>query len=89
MPNAELHRVRNARIAIVDASPEDNALSDIYEIQVFGVSVLIRRREHRGGRRLIPYIHIEDQSKEQDLILVEVNNGGEHECRTPTQRVPK
>ncbi|MET9836106.1 hypothetical protein ABZ078_44080 [Streptomyces sp. NPDC006385] len=43
MADPELHRIRDASITVVDASPEDNAPSDVYEIQVHGVSVLIRR----------------------------------------------
>ncbi|MER5549623.1 hypothetical protein ABT072_46325 [Streptomyces sp. NPDC002589] len=49
MPDLELHRVRDATITVVDASPEDNTPSDIYEIQVFDISVLIRRRAQWGA----------------------------------------
>ncbi|MEU5137751.1 hypothetical protein [Streptomyces californicus] len=31
-PDPELHRIREASITVVDASPEDNTPSDVYEI---------------------------------------------------------
>lgn len=36
LADPELHRIRDASITVVDASPEDNTPSDAYEIQVFG-----------------------------------------------------
>ncbi|MFD8882184.1 hypothetical protein ACFV0H_06620 [Streptomyces erythrochromogenes] len=81
MPDPELHRIRDASITVVDAFPEDNAPSDAYEIQVFGVSVLIRRRARWGPDSGVPYIHIENQG-DDGLLLVEVNNSGEQEHRT-------
>ncbi|MET7297114.1 hypothetical protein ABZS79_34335 [Streptomyces griseoloalbus] len=81
MTDPELHRIRDALITVVDASPEDNTPSDVYEIQVFGVSVLIRRRAQWGPATDLPYIHIEDQRDEAGLLLVEANNRGEHEHR--------
>ena len=58
---------------------EDNTPSDVYEIAVFGVSVLIRRRAQWGATTDVPYVHIEDQNDGPGLLLVEVNNGGESE----------
>ncbi len=84
MPDPELHRVRDASITVVDASPEDNTPSDVYEIQVFGVSVLIRRRAQWGPATDVPYIHIENQG-DDGLLLVEVNSSGEHEHRTDAE----
>ncbi|GGR80709.1 hypothetical protein GCM10010269_19810 [Streptomyces humidus] len=81
MADPQLHRVRDASITVVNAAPEDNTPSDVYEIQVFGVSVLIRRRAQWGPATDVPYIHIEDQG-DDGLLLVEVNNSGEHEHRT-------
>ncbi|MFI6688066.1 hypothetical protein [Streptomyces sp. NPDC050485] len=89
MPDPELHRIRDALITVVDASPEDNTPSDVYEIQVFGVSVLIRRRAQWGPATEVPYVHIEDQGEGPGLLLVEVNNGGEHAHPRPlTHGVP-
>ncbi|MGY4963570.1 hypothetical protein [Streptomyces sp. 900105245] len=79
----ELHQIRNASITVVDASPEDNTPSDVYEIQVHGVSVLIRRRARWGLVTDVPYVHIEDQNDGTGLLLVEVNNGGEHQHPRP------
>ncbi len=81
MADPELHRIRDASITVVDASPQDNTPSDAYEIQVFGISVLIRRRARWGPDTNVPYIHIENQGDDR-LLLVEVNNSGEHEYRT-------
>ncbi|MEU0351443.1 hypothetical protein ABZ302_32140 [Streptomyces sp. NPDC006237] len=69
---------------MVDASPEDNAPSDVYEIQVHGVSVLIRRSAQWGPATDVPDVHIEDQNEGPGLLLVEVNNGGEHEHPRPS-----
>ncbi|MFI5986897.1 hypothetical protein ACIBEA_39300 [Streptomyces sp. NPDC051555] len=79
MSDPELHRIRDASITVIDASPKDNTPSDVYEIEVFGVSVLIRRRARWGAATSVPYVHVEDQSEGPGLLLVEVNNGGEHE----------
>lgn len=80
MADPERHRIRDASITVVNASPEDNTPSDVYEIQVFGVSVLIRRRARWGPSTDVPYVHIEHQG-DDGLLLVEVNNSGEHEHR--------
>ncbi|MFD0437327.1 hypothetical protein [Streptomyces chartreusis] len=84
MADPELHGIRDASITVVDASPEDNTPSDVYEIQVHGVSVLIRRRAQWGPDTDVPYVHIEDQNEGPGLLLVEVNNGGEHEHPRPS-----
>ncbi|MFF9458129.1 hypothetical protein [Streptomyces flaveolus] len=55
----------------------------ITAIQVHGVSVLIRRRAEWGPATGVPYIHIEDQNEGPGLLLVEVNNTGEHEHPRP------
>ncbi|MFD8727762.1 hypothetical protein [Streptomyces sp. NPDC059611] len=81
--NPELHRIREASITVVDASPEDNTPSDVYEIQVFDVSVLIRRRARWGTETDVAYVHIDDQADEPGLLLVEVNNGGEAAYHRP------
>ncbi|MEU7072971.1 hypothetical protein AB0B30_27950 [Streptomyces narbonensis] len=79
MTDPELHRIRDASITVVNASPEDNTPSDVYEIQVHGISVLIRRRAQWGAHTDVPYVHVEDQTDGPGLLLVEVNNRGEHE----------
>ncbi|WDN56255.1 hypothetical protein [Streptomyces clavuligerus] len=83
MTGPELHRVRDAQITVVNASPEDNTPSDVYEFQVHGVSVLIRRRAQWDTAANVPYVHIEDQNDEPGLLLVEVNNSGEREHPRP------
>ncbi|MEU6351576.1 hypothetical protein ABZ896_19910 [Streptomyces sp. NPDC047072] len=83
MSDPYLARVRDAAITVVDASPEDNTPSDVYEIAVFGISVLIRRRDQWGPATDVPYVHIEDHNGGPGLLLVEVNNTGEHEHPRP------
>lgn len=83
MSDPYLARVRDAAITVVDASPEDNTPSDVYEIAVFGISVLIRRRAQWGPATDVPYVRIEDQNGGPGLLLVEVNNTGEHEHPRP------
>lgn len=82
MADPELHRIRDASITVVNASPQDNTPSDAYEIQVFGISVLIRRAQW-GAHAHVPYVHIEDQARTPGLLLVEVNNGGKDEHSRP------
>lgn len=87
MPDPELHRIRDASITVLDASPEspeDNTPGDVYEIQVHGISVLIRCCAQWGPATNVPYVHIEDQNEGQGLLLVEVNNGGPHEHPRPS-----
>lgn len=84
MTEPELHRIREASITVVDASPEDTTPTDVYEIQVHGVSVLVRRRAQWGPAADVPYVHVEDQNEGPGLLLVEVNNGGEHEHPRPS-----
>jgi hypothetical protein len=81
MPEPELHRVRDAAITVVDADPADGTPSDVYEVQVFGVSVLIRRRTQWRDQMHVPYVHvdIEHQADPPRLLLVEVDNRGETE----------
>lgn len=81
MAEPELHRIRDASITVVDASSEDNTPSDVYEIQVHGVSVLIRRAQW-GAHSPVPYVHIEDQADTPGLVF-DVNNGGMNEHPLP------
>ncbi|MDR3082983.1 MAG: hypothetical protein LBV60_19015 [Streptomyces sp.] len=80
MPDPDLHRIRDASITVVNASPENNAPSDVYEIQVHGISVLIRRHAQWGALTDVPYVHIDGPG----LLLVEVNNASTRAPR-PTE----
>ncbi|WEH37829.1 hypothetical protein PZB75_30980 (plasmid) [Streptomyces sp. AM 4-1-1] len=82
MADPELHRIREALITVVTPSPEDDTPSDDYEIQVHGVSVLIRRAQW-GAHAHVPYVHIEDQADTPGLLLVEVNDSGKNEHPLP------
>ncbi|MFF2378356.1 hypothetical protein ACFVUW_28600 [Streptomyces xiamenensis] len=77
--------VRQADLTVVDADPDPDGgtPSDIYELRVFDVSVLVRLREQWKGQRLVPYVHvdIEHEADRPRLLLVEVDNQGESEHR--------
>ncbi|MFJ9574618.1 hypothetical protein [Streptomyces bacillaris] len=75
--------VRRADLTVVDADPDGGTPSDIYELRVFDVSVLVRLREQWKGQRLVPYVHvdIEHEADRPRLLLVEVDNQGESEHR--------
>lgn len=85
MSDPYLARIRDASITVVGARPEDNTPSDVYEISVFGISVLIRRRARWGATTDVPYVHIENENDGPGLLLVKVNNGGEHEHPLPRE----
>ena len=83
MSDPSLLRVRGPLITVVNADPEDDTPSDVYEIAVFDINVLIRRRAQWGPTSDVPYVHVEDQNDGPGLLLVEVNNSGEHEHPRP------
>ncbi len=74
-------RIRDARVTVVDADPDDGTPSDVYELRAFGVSVLVRLREDWKGQPLVPYVHIDHEASRPRLLLVEVDNQGETEYR--------
>ena len=73
--------VRTANVRVFDRSPDagsDDA-SDMYVLDVFGISVLVRLRTTRGHPASRPqlYIHIDNEDREPTELAVEVCNGGE------------
>lgn len=77
--------VRDAVVRVFDRSNEpgsDHAsddASDMYVLDVFGVSVLVRlrtTRDHPGGRPQL-YIHVDNEGRPPTALAVEVANGGE------------
>lgn len=72
---------RDAIVTVADADPEDGTPSDVYELRVHGVSVLVRLRDTWAGERNVPYVHIEHEAPRPRLLLVEVDNAGEREHR--------
>jgi hypothetical protein len=72
---------RDAQVRVFDRSTDagsDDA-SDMYVLDVFGVSVLVRLRTtstHPTGRRQL-YVHIDNDDREPTDVAVEVANGGE------------
>jgi hypothetical protein len=71
-------RVRQAQIRVFDRS--DDA-SDIYVVEVFGVSVLIRLRTPRVGEAPELYVHIENEGRPPIDLAVEVDHRGETRYR--------
>ncbi|MFE4512596.1 hypothetical protein ACFRMQ_00140 [Kitasatospora sp. NPDC056783] len=70
------HRVRDARVTVFDAAPDDSQPSDTYELRVHGVSVLVRLRPDPNGHP-VPYVHVEHLADRPRVLLVEVDNKGE------------
>lgn len=59
--------------------PGSDDASDMYVLDVFGISVLVRlrtTRTHSAGRPQL-YIHIDNESRPPTELAVEVANGGE------------
>ncbi len=77
--------VRDAVVRVFDRSREpgvDDA-SDMYVLDVFGVSVLVRLRttgEHPARRPQL-YIHVDNEDRPPTALAVEVANGGETHYR--------
>jgi hypothetical protein len=73
--------VRDAVVRVFDRSddPHSDDASDMYVLDVFGVSVLVRLRttgDHPTGRPQL-YIHIDNEDRQPTDLAVEVANGGE------------
>jgi hypothetical protein len=73
--------VRDAVVRVFDRSSEpgvDDA-SDMYVLEVFGISVLVRlrtTREHPTHRPQL-YVHVDNEDRPPADLAVEVANGGE------------
>jgi len=76
-------RVRDADIRVFDRShdPDDGDVSDMYVIDVFGASILVRLRTPRGGGEPELYVHIDNEGHPPIDLAVEVDNRGEHRYR--------
>lgn len=77
--------VRDAIVRVFDRSlqPGVDDASDMYVLEVFGVSVLVRLRtsdEHPAGRAQL-YIHVDNEARPPTDLAVEVTNGGEAHYR--------
>jgi hypothetical protein len=71
--------VRDAIVRVFDRDPDADDASDMYVLDVFGVSVLVRLRTARANPADRPqlYIHIDNESRPATDLAVEVANGGE------------
>ena len=77
--------VRDAMVRVFDRSTEPGAddASDMYVLEVFGVSVLIRRRSTGDGSRNDSelYVHIDNEDRAPTALAIEVSNRGETHYR--------
>ncbi|GAA0908166.1 hypothetical protein [Virgisporangium aurantiacum] len=73
--------VRDATVRVFDHShePDSDDASDMYVLDVFGISVLVRLRTSRAHPASRPqlYIHIDNEARPPTDLAVEVANGGE------------
>jgi hypothetical protein len=76
---------RDATVRVFDRSTEvdsDDA-SDMYVLEVLGVSVLVRlrtTRAHPSGRPQV-YVHVDNETREPTSLAVEVAGGGDTDYR--------
>jgi hypothetical protein len=71
-------RVRQAQIRLFDRSGEpDSDASDMYVLDVFGVSASVRLRQPGTGEQPELYVHIDNDSHQSVDLVVEVDNRGE------------
>lgn len=77
--------VKDAVVRVFHRSddPGSDDASDMYVLEVFGVSVLVRLRTTRTNPWSRPrlFVHIDNEGREPTELAVEVCNGGEaHYC---------
>jgi hypothetical protein len=74
---------RHAQIRVFNRSdePDRDDASDMYVIEVFDVSVLIRLRQPRGGDQPELYLHIDNEGRPPTDLAIEVDNPGETRYR--------
>lgn len=71
--------VRDATVRVFDRGPGTDDASDMYVLDVFGVSVLVRLRTtptHPASQPQL-YIHLDNETRPATDLAVEVANGGE------------
>ncbi|GGS85127.1 hypothetical protein GCM10010156_49670 [Planobispora rosea] len=74
----ETARVRDAEIRIFNRAPDSDDASDMYVMEVLGVSLLVRERQGEPGD---VYVHIDNESRPSTALAVEVCNAGETDYR--------
>jgi hypothetical protein len=76
-------RIEQAQIRVFDRSdqPDSDDASDMYVVEVFAVSVLIRLRRPRGGGQPELYVHIDNEGAASIDLAAEVDNRGETRYR--------
>ena len=77
--------IRDATARVFDRShePASDDASDMYVLDVFGISVLVRLRTSRTHPASRPqlYIHIDNETRPLTDLAVVVANGGENHHR--------
>lgn len=73
MSAPQVHQMRDALIRIFDADPNEGDRSDMYVLDVFGVSINIYRRA--DGTK----VHVDsgDMEERDRPLIYEINNGGD------------
>jgi hypothetical protein len=75
--------VRDAVVRVFDRSDNTDDASDMYVLDVFGISVLVRLRSTAGHPASRPqlYIHIDNEARPPTALAVEVAGGGDAHYR--------
>jgi hypothetical protein len=77
------YRVRDGVVRVFDRNPHSDDASDMYVLEVFGISVLVRLRNtrtHPADRPQV-FLHVDNEAREPSSLAVEVANGGETHYR--------
>jgi hypothetical protein len=76
---------RDAVVRVFDRSdqPGSHDASDMYVLEIFGVSVLVRLRTTRTHPASRPqlYIHVDNEGRPPTGLAIEVSNGGDAHYR--------
>jgi hypothetical protein len=82
--NPDTARVRDAVIRVYDRDPDSDDADDMYVLDVFGLSVLVRLRAgdpDDPDDPDSPYVHIDNENRGHGPLAVEVCSAGETDYR--------
>ncbi|MEJ3741776.1 hypothetical protein WEI85_00540 [Actinomycetes bacterium KLBMP 9797] len=71
--------VADAVVRVFDRNPDSDDASDMYVLEVFGISVLVRLRAtgtHPADQPQM-FVHIDNETRDRTELAVEVCNGGD------------
>jgi hypothetical protein len=83
VPGFRDYPVRDGVVRVFDRNPHSDDASDMYVLEVFGISVLLRLRTARTHPVSRPqvFLHVDNEDREPSSLAVEVANGGETHYR--------